>query len=71
MLLEIVITFGILPITVNRQEINADIDTLTGSGPESDAFRKQLMNNPVVQRTIKHYLPIWDSKGLLDPLKPI
>lgn len=59
-----------MPITVNVHDDHADLDTLTGSGPNSIAFRKQLMSNPAVQKIVKHFLPIWDQKGLLEPLKP-
>lgn len=59
-----------MPVTVNVHEENADLDTLTGTGPESLAFRKQLMSNEVVKRVVKYFLPLWDQKGLLEPLKP-
>lgn len=53
---------------INEREENADIGTLLGNDEVAKGFRKQLLTNERLIRNVKHFLPLWDAKGLLDPL---
>lgn len=65
---EVVSICTIFPVITNEREDNADIGTLMGNDEVSKGFRKQLMTNERVIKTVKCFLPLWDAKGLLDPL---
>lgn len=47
----------------------ADIALLIGSSEASIAYRNRLMHGTRFVRAMEHFLPLWDAKGLLDPLK--
>lgn len=53
---------------LNNQEDNADVAGLIGDTPEAIQFRKQMFKSPRLHKAAQHFLPIWDAKGLLDPL---
>lgn len=59
----------IYPILVNENEKDADMTMLVGDTEKCKAFRRGLIENPKAVQTMKHYLPLWDAYGLLDPLK--
>uniref|UniRef100_A0A336MCN0 CSON013154 protein n=1 Tax=Culicoides sonorensis TaxID=179676 RepID=A0A336MCN0_CULSO len=65
---EVISIATIFPVIINEREDNADIETLVGTNDVAQAFRNQLYTNETVVKTLKHFLPIWDAKGLLDPL---
>lgn len=52
---------------LNNQE-EGGIEKLIGDNDEANDFRKQLFQTERHQNSMKHLLPIWDKKGILDPL---
>lgn len=57
-----------MPIILNKEEENAELSNLMTDTAEAQAFKKQIFANEKVTKVIKHFLPIWDKMGLLDPL---
>lgn len=64
-----VVYLSMFPIMLNENEKDADIEHLTGETEQSKSFRQQCFKNPRVIRNVKHFLPLWDSQGLLDALE--
>lgn len=58
----------IFALFLNEQEEAGNIELLLGSSEKSKKFRKQLLVNQRFVKTMKHFLPIWDTFGLLDPI---
>lgn len=52
---------------LNSQE-EGDVEKLIGDSDNANDFRKQLFREERHKNYMKHLLPIWDKKGLLDPL---
>lgn len=65
----VILFISIFTIMINENEKDANMQMLLGDTAESVEYRKQLFLNPRAMKTIKHFLPIWDAQGLLDPLK--
>lgn len=53
---------------LNEQQVDADLGGLMSDTPEAKQFRQQMYKNEKLMETLKHFLPIWDQMGLLDPL---
>lgn len=45
-----------------------EVATLISDSDEAKEVRKELYQNEKHQKYMKRMLPIWDKKGLLDPL---
>lgn len=54
------------PIMINECTEDADIDALHGSDDRALRFKRTLFSNPKVHSIVRHLLPIFDKKGLLD-----
>ncbi|XP_063696921.1 uncharacterized protein LOC134827942 isoform X1 [Culicoides brevitarsis] len=65
---EILALVAISPVILNEQEDHADLEGLVGDSLESKQFKEQMFKNSKFIKTLKHFLPIWDKMGLLDPL---
>lgn len=58
----------IFTVMINENEKDADMQLVMGTCEKAKAFRRALFMNPRAMRTVKHFLPLWDAKGLLDSL---
>lgn len=65
---EIFVASGILCLVLNEQKEGASIENMLQDNEDSKKFRRQMFRNVNYQRVLKGYLPIWNKKGLLDPL---
>lgn len=55
-------------VMLNEQKENADLSGLMSNTEEAKKFREQMFKSERFITTVKHFLPIWDQMGLLDPL---
>lgn len=51
---------------INECTEDADIDALHGCDERALRFKRTLFSNPKVHSIVRHLLPIFDKKGLLD-----
>ncbi|XP_063707216.1 uncharacterized protein LOC134836024 [Culicoides brevitarsis] len=65
---ELYTVVSVLPIIINKEEENADVSYLMTDTPEAQKFKKEMFANERLIATVKHFLPLWDKVGLLDPL---
>lgn len=65
---EIYTVLTVLPIILNKQQENAELGNIMTDSTEARKFKKQLFENENFIKVVKHFLPIWDNMGLLDPL---
>lgn len=66
--LGLVTTVVILPMILNDDEDGCNLDSVMGTDEIAQKLRMKLFQNRRFQQTIKHFLPKWDSHGLLDRL---
>lgn len=66
--LELFAASCILCLVLNEQTEGASFENMLQDTENSKKFRKQMFSNSNFKRILKGYLPIWDKKGLLDPL---
>uniref|UniRef100_A0A336MA18 CSON013155 protein n=1 Tax=Culicoides sonorensis TaxID=179676 RepID=A0A336MA18_CULSO len=65
---EVFTASSLLCLVLNEQKEGATLDNMMQDTEDSMKFRRQMFKNQNYQRILKRYLPIWDKKGLLDPL---
>lgn len=53
---------------LNDDEDGCNLDSVMGTDEIAQKLRMKLFQNRRFQQTIKHFLPKWDSHGLLDRL---
>lgn len=53
-------------VMLNDQTADADFNALMLDNERSRNFKKVAYKNPKLQKSLKHWLPIFDSCGLLD-----
>lgn len=51
---------------LNGDSTDADYNSLMGEDERGMRFKSRLYDNPVVQENLKHLLPLFDRRGLLE-----
>lgn len=55
-------------IQLRDPDLQVTVEDLYSNSTAGNEVRKKLFKGKRIQETIKHFLPIYDSRGLLDPL---
>lgn len=53
---------------LNTLDKGMEMENLFADTEKAKQTRKTLFRNPRYQKVLKHFLPIWNQRGLLDPL---
>ncbi|KAM7361448.1 uncharacterized protein ACRADG_012008 [Cochliomyia hominivorax] len=56
----------IQPVMLNQDPTDADYNSLMGEDERAMKFKRRLYTNSVIQDNLKHLLPIFDKRGLLE-----
>ncbi|XP_030374818.1 uncharacterized protein LOC115624330 [Scaptodrosophila lebanonensis] len=59
-------TVVIQPVMINEDPTDASFNALMNDDERGTSFKDRLYNNPEVQQNLKHFLPVFERKGLLE-----
>lgn len=65
---ELILMYTCGAIQLRDPDLRVTVDDLYSNSTAGNEVRKKLFKGTRMQETIKHFLPIFDARGLLDPL---